>query len=150
MYSNNAIKNLALAVVGASALGLSACGSNPANISGLKSPAAQTVEANGSKTNLFPQKINYLYIEKQIRKQLEKHIPDLSVTLHKIDIWPMPQIMIYPPRPTSMFEFRADEKVVGFAGPVFTQWFKLHGTYNINTNKAVVTQRTLVSPAVAQ
>jgi hypothetical protein len=117
---------------------LTACGQTPAAVTA----GTQTV-AKSTQTVQAQTRYDIKAIERNIKQQLEKHIPDLSITISDLNITIMPAIAIYPP-PPAQFQFTALETIVGFAGPQFAQRNRIEGTYDPRTGKAVVYKRVQI------
>ncbi len=117
------------------------CGQAP----GAVSTTGNQVKAAQTSTVVAQTRYNVYAIEKAIRAKLEKNIPDLQVSVHDIEIFPLAQIAIYPPPPVTSVGFRAREQHIGFAGPRFTQWYAIEGTYEFKTGAVKVTNRVNVT-----
>lgn len=117
------------------------CGQAPGTV------GAVGTQAKASQTGTLEAQTRYnvAAIVKAIKAKIEKNIPDHQVTLHDVEVFPLAQIAIYPPPPVTVLGFRAKEQVIGFAGPAFTQWFAIEGTYDLRTGAVKVTRRVNIT-----
>ncbi len=112
---------------------LAGCGQAPTVAAGAQiAPKAATTTVKAARVDIKA-------IEAAIKKQLEKHIPDLNVTLSALKVYQLPTIMPYPAPVPTMYGFTAIESVTGFAGR--TEYYEIEGTYDMSKSLATVISR---------
>ncbi|MBM3270965.1 MAG: hypothetical protein FJZ01_25310 [Candidatus Sericytochromatia bacterium] len=118
----------------ATGLVLAGCGQAPTIATG-----TQTVAKAATTTVRASTRYDIKAIEASIKKQLEKNIPDLTVTISGMKVWQMPTILPHPAPAPTLFGFSAIESVTGFAGR--TDYYEIEGTYDVTKSLATVTNR---------